>query len=409
MSFQDLIDSVNRAADKLNPAFTSSSPHPLAPELLSARNDLLSTINSLQLLLVPPTEALLHHTNLPIYSLVSLRWLAHFDIFTAVPSSGSISYVDLAQARHVPIDTLTRIIRYATTSGWFSEPTPSSVQHSPLSLYVATSEIARGQLRYQLEINFKASFHLIEATESSIATQSRPDTALKTAFNLAFSTPLNSATWASSSPVWSQTYSLLMQGFQNNPAFHISHIVTNYDFASLGPGPLLDLGGNTGSLAIALANANPDLKVVVQDLPLPVAQGQAALPEGLEGRVTFQPQDFLQENVARGMAGAVLRFILHDWPDDDAVRILQGIKPALVRGAKVVVFDVVNQGEGGDWLKRRVGRNMDVLMMCMFGARERGEEEWDALVRRAGYRVDEIRELTGCAASLIILRLDDEG
>ncbi|KAF2225917.1 S-adenosyl-L-methionine-dependent methyltransferase [Elsinoe ampelina] len=388
MSFQDLVDSINKTSSALASSFKTPDPHPLPPNLLSDRNNLLSAIHSLQLLLLPPTEALLHHTNLPIYSLCALRWLSHFDIFTAVPLEGSITYTDLAKARNVPLDTLTRIIRLATTSGWFHETSPTSITHSPLSHHVATSDIARGTLRYQLEINLFASFHQVEATKATITSPSptAPPSSNpsppppKTAFNLAFSTPLNSATWASTSPTWSATYSLLMQGFQANPAFSLSHILANYPFASLPAGStVLDLGGNTGALGVALARSFPNIgRVVVQDLPLPVAEGRANLPLEVQGRVEFQEQDFLARNQMAGVDVVVLRFILHDWPDEEAGRILEGVRPVLRPGGRVVVFDVVKDeggGEQGDWVKKRLGRNMDVLMMVMFGARERGRGE----------------------------------
>ncbi|KAG8630945.1 hypothetical protein KVT40_000085 [Elsinoe batatas] len=317
-----------------------------------------------------------------------------FDIFTAVPLKGSITYTDLAQARNVPLDTLTRIIRLATTSGWFHETSP-------------TSEIARGTLRYQLEINLFASFHQVEATEAEIDSTSPTKTSSnpssppppKTAFNLALSTPLNSATWTSTSPTWSATYSLLMNGFQSNPAFSISHILTHYPFAALLSGAtVLDLGGNTGALGVALAHTFPNLgRVVVQDLALPVAEGRANLPLELRGRVEFQEQDFLEPNQMRDVDVVVLRFILHDWPDEQAVRILEQVRPVLDEGG----------GEEGHWVKRRLGRNMDVLIMVMFGARERGKGEWEVLVGRAGFRVVEIKEMEGCAASLVVLEVDD--
>ncbi|TKX24904.1 O-methyltransferase-like protein 9 [Elsinoe australis] len=432
MSFSELTQTVLSASAALEPHFSSADPFPLPSSAQQARSTLLTAIHSLQALLVPPSEAILHHTNLPIFDLACLRWLAYFDIFTAVPLDQSISFEDLARKRKVPLDTLIRITRYASTNGWFAEDGSSHARHNTLSRHVATSKVAQDQLKYQLEINFKASFHFVEATKVELASKSAPpDLSLSshplptpapqppsqnppTPFNIAFSTPHNSATWASLSPAWSPIYTNLMTSFLHNPLFSASHLLTSYPWSSLAPGSLvLDLGGNTGFLAIALARAFPPLQLLVQDLPLPVARGRETLPEDVRGRVRFEAQDFLEENQARDVQVVVLRFVLHDLPDGEARKVLRNLRDVVKAEGRVVVWDVVlddlkgdGKGEAG-WLEGRVKRNMDVLMMTMFGARERKEGEWRGLVEGAGWEVERVVRMEGCAASLLVLRIED--
>lgn len=158
--------------------------------------------------------------------------------------------------------------------------------------------------------------------------------------------------------------------------------------------------------------------MLVQDLPLPVARGRADLPEDVRGRVRFEAQDFLEENAARGVEVVVARFVLHDLPDGEARKVLGNLRDVVKAEGRVVVWDVVlddfegrdgkgdGKGEAG-WLEGRVKRNMDVLMMTMFGARERKEGEWRVLVEGAGWEVEKVVRMEGCAASLLVLRIKD--
>ncbi len=76
----------------------------------------------------------------------------------------------------------------------------------------------------------------------------------------------------------------------------------------------------------------------------------------------------------------VLATILHDWDDESATRILRTIRRAAPDGARELVLDSVvpdgNEPHGAKWL--------DLLMLALFGGRERDETEWRALLADAG-------------------------
>ena len=64
------------------------------------------------------------------------------------------------------------------------------------------------------------------------------------------------------------------------------------DWASLGKGTMVDVGGGKGFASIEIARAFPDLTFVVQDLEETAAAGLAQLPEDLKARVSFMTHDF---------------------------------------------------------------------------------------------------------------------
>ena len=104
------------------------------------------------------------------------------------------------------------------------------------------------------------------------------------------------------------------------------------------------VGGSTGHISRAIALKAPRLSFVIQDQAEVVAKGEAEIGEELASRFTFAVHDFFTPNPVKPDEADVffLRFILHDWPFDEAVRILDNIVPSMVPNrTKIVVCDCV--------------------------------------------------------------------
>lgn len=134
-----------------------------------------------------------------------------------------------------------------------------------------------------------------------------------------------------------------MRYFGSHEAFRLEHLVCGYPWAAIDrPGArVVDVGGGQGWVARALAEATRHVTFVVQDLAGTVRDGRAILPRELEGRVEFEEHDFFAEQTVRGADVYFLRWILHDWSDKYAVRILRALVPALEVGGRVVVYERV--------------------------------------------------------------------
>lgn len=127
----------------------------------------------------------------------------------------------------------------------------------------------------------------------------------------------------------------------NNSGLEPHHILNGYDSGSLGKSKVVDVGGSHGSLSIAIANRFPLLRCVVQDRPSVVDLGQHNLPSHLRHRIDFMAHDFFKEQPIKDADVYCLRWILHDWSDKYAARILDALIPALKPGAKVLVLEEV--------------------------------------------------------------------
>jgi hypothetical protein len=132
---------------------------------------------------------------------------------------------------------------------------------------------------------------------------------------------------------------------------------------------VVDVGGGNGALLVELLRRRPSLRGVVFDLP-ETTRDEAALG----GRIEFVAGSFF-ERVPPGDV-YVLSTILHDWDDDRAGQILRAIRAAAPDDARLLVVDAVvppgNEPHGAKFL--------DLLMLALFGGRERDEAQWRALL-----------------------------
>jgi O-methyltransferase domain/Dimerisation domain len=150
----------------------------------------------------------------------------------------------------------------------------------------------------------------------------------------------------------------------------------------------VDVGGANGALVCALAKASPDLRGVVYDLPHSRAGGLAYIAQqGLVDRVRVESGDFFAAAPAADLY--LLKFILHDWDDASAVRILSNIRRAMNPGGRVVLVEMRLGaiGEPG------FGPLIDVNMMAVTGGRERTREEYERLMTAAGLRLNRVTRM----------------
>jgi len=148
-----------------------------------------------------------------------------------------------------------------------------------------------------------------------------------------------------------------------------------------GDETVVDVGGGNGANLVALLKRQPGLTGIVFDLPETV-RDESAFGE----RLSFVEGDFFQ-SVPPGDV-YVLSTILHDWDDERSAAILQTIRASAPSGARVILLESViqpgNDPNGSKWL--------DLLMLALFGGRERDEEQWRELLESAGCTIESIQD-----------------
>jgi hypothetical protein len=146
-----------------------------------------------------------------------------------------------------------------------------------------------------------------------------------------------------------------------------------------GVGLAIDIGGANGALLRELLRANPELHGVVFDRPdVAEAVGPALANSEFAGRAGALGGDFFEW--VPGADLYLLKFILHDWDDDNCVRILSSCRDAMRPGARVAIIEMV-VGEGNN---PGVAAVMDLNMLAVTEGKERTLAEYDKLFARAG-------------------------
>jgi SAM-dependent methyltransferase len=102
---------------------------------------------------------------------------------------------------------------------------------------------------------------------------------------------------------------------------------------------LVDLGGGSGGLAIALAQANPQLHVTVADLPTTTPIAERYIKEaGVEDRVEVLAENVVDNPLPGAYDVAILRGLLIVLPPNDAQRAVANIAAAVEPGGAIYVM-----------------------------------------------------------------------
>ncbi|KAI9082952.1 hypothetical protein K1719_035095 [Acacia pycnantha] len=88
--------------------------------------------------------------------------------------------------------------------------------------------------------------------------------------------------------------------------------------------------------------------------------------------------------------GILLKWILHDWNDEECVKILKKSKEAITskgKEGKVIIIEMMMENSKGDIDDESVETQLffDMLMMVLVTGKERNEKEWAELIFSAGF------------------------
>jgi acetylserotonin N-methyltransferase len=133
-----------------------------------------------------------------------------------------------------------------------------------------------------------------------------------------------------------------MHSVSERPAAGLAEVV---DFGSTQS--LLDVGGGSGALSIAIARAWPGVRCVIWDLPVVCTFARENAAEaGVADRVTAEPGNMFKEDFPRGHDAILLSQILHDWTPEKGRLLLHKAKAALPSGGRVLIHEKLVDEDG---------------------------------------------------------------
>jgi SAM-dependent methyltransferase len=160
--------------------------------------------------------------------------------------------------------------------------------------------------------------------------------------------------------------------------------VQHYDFSRTRH--VVDVGGADGGLLLAILDANPHVRGTVFDRPHVVeAARQAIHAKNYQARCEVVGGDFFQA-VPSGADLYVLKFILVDWKDEEAARILQNCRTAIVPDGKLLVIEMTIPDDN----RPSAAQLFDLNMLVMTGGQERLVSECGTLLAKVGFRLTRV-------------------
>jgi hypothetical protein len=160
-------------------------------------------------------------------------------------------------------------------------------------------------------------------------------------------------------------------------------ILVAYDFSEFTR--IVDVGGGHGLLLRGILEGYPQARCVLCDLPSVVANAYQIRNTAVETRCEFVGVDMFQ-SVPSGGDVYILKSILHDWNDDEAVQILRNCRQAISDQGKLLhigeVLKPSNEPDFAKWL--------DLTMLINLTGRERTEAEFRELYDAAGFRLSRV-------------------
>lgn len=178
---------------------------------------------------------------------------------------------------------------------------------------------------------------------------------------------------------------------QSNPHMHMIFNEAMRDLsASISPavaasfdwgrfGVIADIGGGIGSQLASILLAHPSCRGILFDQAAVVAQA----PE--HDRMARVGGDFFKEVPVKAHA-YVMRWILHDWSDEECGRLLTNVRKVATPDSRLMVVEsVVPETPEFD-----LGKWMDLNMMVMGAGKERTAAEFRDLLDQAGFALERI-------------------
>jgi C-methyltransferase len=158
-----------------------------------------------------------------------------------------------------------------------------------------------------------------------------------------------------------------------------------FDFTGIAT--LADVGGGRGHLLGTILAANPSLRGILFDLPHVVAGAGAFLrARGVEARVRVEGGSFL-ETAPEGADAVIMKHILHDWNDEDAIRILRNCRRVLPECGRLLVVEAIVPPPGARGFAKLL--DLEMLVVSPRG-RERTEREFAELFAKGGFRLTRV-------------------
>ncbi|KAJ5654443.1 hypothetical protein N7490_001446 [Penicillium lividum] len=368
MSVTDLIDRLNATFETL-PSLEESERRQLLQACDKLKNQLETPLDIVARLVFSGHQA------------IALRLGVDLKLFDAIAAKvgrpdGSVKIDELAEETGAEPLLIMRIMRFLAAMSVIKEVCPGSYTSKPLATALVSSSPLSAALihgtHFMTVLSRLPEYFHTKGWKS-------PHDAFDGPFQFAIDSP-HYFEFLGSTPYYQQAFNTTMaMSFRRHGKdwFDFFPVADRLHVSSDADPLLVDIGGGQGEDLKKFKAQFPTLpgKLVLQDLPA-VVQGAQDLPAGIE----VQSHDFFQMQPVKNAKVYFMRTVLHDWPDKQAVQILDRVHDAMNTDSILLISETMLPEY--DVLLSSV--LSDMQMMGSFASLERTEMQWGSLLEQAG-------------------------
>ena len=294
-----------------------------------------------------------------------LRLVADLGVADKIPTNDHVMVQELAAACAVLAEPLLRILRALAAFRIFKVTVDGSVAHTSRSrlLRTDTPNSMHHAARFWTGPGSWSAWGMLDvAMTGGIPHQA--------AWNM------SRFDYLRQHPDEARIFDAMMANFPDN---RHAAIASAYDFSTARL--IADIGGGNGAaLRHILARFDAPRGLVFDREDVVGAIGAGDL---MQGRIATRGGSFFDQ-VPGGADIYLLIRVLHDWPDEDCVRILLNCRAAMRSNSLLLVGEEILEPDPEHG--QATGYLIDIQMMAMFGrARGRSEDEFRGLFHQSGF------------------------
>lgn len=280
-------------------------------------------------------------------------------------ASGPLSVADLAEATGADRQSLYRLLRTLASRGLFLEQERRQFALTPLADPLRKD--APGSVRPQALWSGSEEYLRTWAALSHSVLTGEP--AFEHVYGKRF------FDYVAEHPAFGRIFDGVMTRASTEEGAAIAEA---YDFSRHRT--VVDVGGGQGALLAAILDRYPPISGVLFDLPDVIGNAHGAIDRHVtSGRVEKVAGSFFDDLPPGGNA-YLLKWIVHDWADEEAVQILTNCRSGLAPDGRVLLVEfVLPQDATASDMTR-----LDATMLVFTGSRERTRSEYAELLQRAG-------------------------
>ncbi|KAI0881270.1 S-adenosyl-L-methionine-dependent methyltransferase [Annulohypoxylon maeteangense] len=355
-------------------------PIPDRDNMEYTRNCVIEACTELRALMTGPRDLL--RFNWTSHS--SAKVILHFKLDKSFPVGESTSFKAMSKFSGLSEKNVQRVIRHAITHHYlFQEKTSGVITHSSLTAILSRDDAARNSLIVELDEIWPAAVKMADALEKW------PDSeeCNETAFNLVNNTNKSMYEILAEDPIRRERF----EHYLSQPDISDDNVFFEIPWEDRST--MVQVGGSYHKIAIGVAQQFPNMKCFVQDLPDAIARAESQFPADLRDGVTFMVHDFINTPQPLSVDIYIFRSTMDNLADNDCIKILRNLIPALKKGATIIVYerispDLPRSGYHTEYSRRDT--NFDMGMAQLLNKPQRTWDMWHTLFNQIDSRFEYI-------------------